>query len=143
MASPSPQCPRGRTVRLANVVTLCEHRGAGYGTVLFENVTEWAQIDQCGPRCLSAPREGQCIYTRAGCPDFRTANDACPVTPRATTPEKGGRVTRARHAAARRRFTSRRGLNGLPDLRHPRGPLALGGCVEGEQSAAIVRRPPP
>jgi hypothetical protein len=28
---PNPQCVKGRTVRLANVITLPEHRGHGYG----------------------------------------------------------------------------------------------------------------
>jgi ribosomal protein S18 acetylase RimI-like enzyme len=29
---PNPHCPQGRTVRLANLVTLPEHRRSGYGT---------------------------------------------------------------------------------------------------------------
>ncbi len=29
---PNPYCPKGRVVRLANLMTLPEHRGRGYGT---------------------------------------------------------------------------------------------------------------
>jgi len=63
---PNPQCPRGRTVRLANVITLSGHRGAGYGTLLVENITEWARSIDADRVDLSATPEGQRIYTRAG-----------------------------------------------------------------------------
>ncbi len=63
---PNPQCPRGRTVRLANVITLSEHRGVGYATLLVENVTEWARSIAADRVDLSATPEGRRIYTRAG-----------------------------------------------------------------------------
>ncbi|WP_224280253.1 GNAT family N-acetyltransferase [Nocardioides lacusdianchii] len=37
---PNPMCPRGRTVRLANVITVPQHRGCGYGTLLVADVIE-------------------------------------------------------------------------------------------------------
>ena len=40
---PNPQCPRGRTVRLANVITVPDHRGHGLGTRLVGDVVEWAR----------------------------------------------------------------------------------------------------
>ena len=40
---PNPQCRRGRTVRLANVITMPEHRGRGYGTLLVRDVIGWAR----------------------------------------------------------------------------------------------------
>lgn len=61
---PNPQCPRGRTVRLANVIILSEHRGAGYGTLLIENLTEWARSINADRVDLSATPEGQRIYAR-------------------------------------------------------------------------------
>lgn len=63
---PNPQCPRGRTVRLANVITLSEYRGAGYGTLLVENLTQWARSIGADRVDLSATPEGQRIYARAG-----------------------------------------------------------------------------
>lgn len=63
---PNPQCARGRTVRLANVITLSEHRRAGYGTLMVENVTEWAGSINADRVDLSATPEGQGIYTKAG-----------------------------------------------------------------------------
>jgi hypothetical protein len=35
---PSPQCVRGRTVRLANVITVPGHRGQGHGRMLVLDV---------------------------------------------------------------------------------------------------------
>lgn len=52
-------------MRLANVITLSEHRGAGYGTLLVENVTEWARSIAADRVDLSATPEGQPIYARA------------------------------------------------------------------------------
>lgn len=36
---PNPHCVRGRSVRLANVVTAPDHRGHGFGTLLVREVT--------------------------------------------------------------------------------------------------------
>jgi GNAT superfamily N-acetyltransferase len=63
---PNPYCPRGRTVRLANVVTLPAHRGNGYATLLVRGVIEWARAVDADRVDLSATREGQRIYERAG-----------------------------------------------------------------------------
>lgn len=63
---PNPRCPQGRTVRLANVITLPEHRGTGYGTLLVDDVTEWARSINADRVDLSATPEGQRIYDRAG-----------------------------------------------------------------------------
>jgi GNAT superfamily N-acetyltransferase len=63
---PNPQCPRGRTVRLANVITLAAHRSAGYGTLLVNDVTDWARSIDADRVDLSATPEGQRIYARAG-----------------------------------------------------------------------------
>ena len=59
---PNPQCPRGRMVRLANVITLPEHRG----TLLVRDVIEWARSIDADRVDLSATPEGQRIYERAG-----------------------------------------------------------------------------
>ena len=63
---PNPQCPRGRAVRLANVITLAGHRGVGYGTLLVKDVTDWARSIDADRVDLSATPEGQRIYARAG-----------------------------------------------------------------------------
>lgn len=63
---PNPHCPQGRTVRLANVITLSEHRGYGYGTLLVGDVVEWAQSISADRVDLSATPEGQRIYEKAG-----------------------------------------------------------------------------
>ncbi len=63
---PNPQCPRGRAVRLANVITLPEHRGRGYGTLLVRQVIEWARSIDADRVDLSATPDGQRIYERAG-----------------------------------------------------------------------------
>jgi GNAT superfamily N-acetyltransferase len=63
---PNPQCPRGRTVRLANVITLPEHRGRGYGTLLVRDVIEWARSVHADRVDLSATPDGQRIYEKAG-----------------------------------------------------------------------------
>jgi GNAT superfamily N-acetyltransferase len=63
---PNPQCRRGRTVRLANVITLPEHRGRGYGTLLVRYVIEWARSIDADRVDLSATPEGQRIYEKVG-----------------------------------------------------------------------------
>lgn len=63
---PNPHCPRGRTVRLANVVTVPDHRGHGYGTRLVEHVVAWARSIGADRVDLSATADGQQIYERAG-----------------------------------------------------------------------------
>ncbi len=63
---PNPQCPRGRTVRLANVVTLPEHRGRGYGTLLVRDVISWARSIDADRVDLSTTPDGQRIYEKAG-----------------------------------------------------------------------------
>ena len=63
---PNPQCVRGRTVRLANVITLPEHRGHGYGTMLVLDVVAWARSIAADRVDLSATPAGQRIYERLG-----------------------------------------------------------------------------
>jgi GNAT superfamily N-acetyltransferase len=63
---PNPQCLRGRTVRLANVITLPEHRGRGYGSLLVREVIEWARSIDADRVDLGATPDGQRIYERAG-----------------------------------------------------------------------------
>ncbi len=63
---PNPQCPRGRAVRLANVITLPEHRRRGYGTLLVQDVIGWARSIDADRVDLSATRDGQRIYEKAG-----------------------------------------------------------------------------
>jgi GNAT superfamily N-acetyltransferase len=63
---PNPQCRRGRTVRLANVITVPEHRGRGYGTLLVRDVIDWARSISADRVDLSATPDGQRIYEKAG-----------------------------------------------------------------------------
>ena len=63
---PNPYCPRGRTVRLANVITLPSHRGRGHGTLLVRDVVDWARSIEADRVDLSATPDGQRIYERAG-----------------------------------------------------------------------------
>ena len=63
---PNPQCPRGRSVRLANVITVSEHRAQGHGTLLVRDVIEWARSIHADRVDLSATPDGQHIYVRAG-----------------------------------------------------------------------------
>lgn len=63
---PNPHCPTGRTVRLANVVTLLEYRGQGHGTTLVVDVINWAKAINADRVDLSATPAGQRIYERTG-----------------------------------------------------------------------------
>jgi GNAT superfamily N-acetyltransferase len=63
---PNPHCPKGRTVRLANVITLPEHRGRGHGTTLVLEVINWAKLVDADRVDLSATPEGQRIYEKVG-----------------------------------------------------------------------------
>jgi GNAT superfamily N-acetyltransferase len=63
---PNPQCVRGRTVRLANVITLPEHRGQGHGTMLVLDVVAWARSIAADRVDLSATPAGQRIYEEIG-----------------------------------------------------------------------------
>jgi GNAT superfamily N-acetyltransferase len=63
---PNPQCPRGRTVRLANVITLPDHRGKSFGTLLVLDVIEWARSTEADRVDLSATPDGQRIYEKVG-----------------------------------------------------------------------------
>lgn len=63
---PNPQCVRGRTVRLANVITLPVHRGHGYGTMLVHDVVTWARSIAADRVDLSATPSGQRLYEKLG-----------------------------------------------------------------------------
>jgi len=63
---PNPECVRGRTVRLANVITLPEHRGQGHGTTLVLDVVAWARSIAADRVDLSATPAGQRIYEKVG-----------------------------------------------------------------------------
>jgi len=63
---PNPQCIRGRAVRLANLVTLPEHRGQGYGTMLVLDVVAWARSIAADRVDLSATPAGQRLYEKLG-----------------------------------------------------------------------------
>jgi ribosomal protein S18 acetylase RimI-like enzyme len=63
---PNPQCVRGRTVHLANVITLPGHRGHGHGTMLVLDVVAWARSISADRVDLSATPAGQRIYEKLG-----------------------------------------------------------------------------
>ena len=56
----------GVTVRLANVITLPEHRGRGHGTLLVRDVIELGRSIDADRVDLSATPDGQRIYEKAG-----------------------------------------------------------------------------
>ncbi len=60
---PNPQCVRGRTVRLAHVIALPEHRGSGYGTAVARHVIDWARPVAADRADLSALPTGMRIHT--------------------------------------------------------------------------------
>ena len=63
---PNPQCVRGRTVRLANVITRPEYRGHGHGTTLVHDIVAWARSIAADRVDLSATPAGQRIYQKLG-----------------------------------------------------------------------------
>lgn len=63
---PNPQCTMGHTVRLANLITLPEHRGQGYGTALVLDVISWARSIDADRVDLSATPEGKRLYDKLG-----------------------------------------------------------------------------
>jgi GNAT superfamily N-acetyltransferase len=63
---PNPQCPRGRAVRLANVITVPDHRRHGYATSLVNDVIAWARSIDADRVDLSATPSGQHVYNKAG-----------------------------------------------------------------------------
>lgn len=63
---PNPFCARGRSVRLANLVTVPAHRGRGFATLLVDDVVAWARSIDADRVDLSATPDGRGIYERAG-----------------------------------------------------------------------------
>jgi len=63
---PNPHCVTGRAVRLANLITLPEHRCHGYGTRLVLDVVDWARSIAADRVDLSATPEGQRAYEKLG-----------------------------------------------------------------------------
>lgn len=63
---PNPMSPRGRVVRLADVITLPEHRRHGHGSLCVGDVVDWARGIDADRVDLSATPEGQRIYEQAG-----------------------------------------------------------------------------
>lgn len=63
---PNPQCVKGRTVRLAKVITLPEHRGHGCGTRLVRDVIDWARCIAADRVDLSATPDGLRLYEELG-----------------------------------------------------------------------------
>ncbi|MCX4745865.1 GNAT family N-acetyltransferase [Kitasatospora sp. NBC_01287] len=63
---PNPQCAKGRTVRLANLITLPEHRGHGHGAALVLDVLSWARSVDADRVDLSATPEGKRLYDKLG-----------------------------------------------------------------------------
>jgi ribosomal protein S18 acetylase RimI-like enzyme len=66
IGAPNPQCPSGRAVRLANVITLPDHRGQGHGTRVAREVIDWARGIGADRVDLSATPSGQRLYRRLG-----------------------------------------------------------------------------
>jgi GNAT superfamily N-acetyltransferase len=63
---PNPHCPTGRTVRVANVLTLPEHRGRGYATALVLDMIDWAKLVNADRVDLSATPAGRQLYEKVG-----------------------------------------------------------------------------
>lgn len=63
---PNPHCVKGRTVRVANVITLPEHRGQGHGSRLVLDIISWARSIEADRVDLSTTPDGQRVYERLG-----------------------------------------------------------------------------
>jgi GNAT superfamily N-acetyltransferase len=63
---PNPWCPRGRTVRLANVFTRPSHRNQGFATMLVLDIVTWARRISADRVDLSATAIGQRLYDKVG-----------------------------------------------------------------------------
>jgi ribosomal protein S18 acetylase RimI-like enzyme len=63
---PNPHCPRGRSVRLANVVTAPAYRRRGCATLLVEDVIGWARSIDADRVDLSTSADGLGLYERLG-----------------------------------------------------------------------------
>ena len=63
---PNPHCLKGRTARLANVITLPAHRCQGYATALVRDVIAWARSIGADRLDLSATSDGQRVYEKLG-----------------------------------------------------------------------------
>ena len=63
---PNPHCPRGRTVRLANVIVRPGHRRRGHGARLVADVLDWARSIEADRVDLSATPDGRRLYEKLG-----------------------------------------------------------------------------
>lgn len=63
---PNPFSPTGKSVRLANLITVPEHRGHGHGTSLVRDVIAWARAVRADRIDLGATPEGQGLYRAEG-----------------------------------------------------------------------------
>lgn len=63
---PNPYSPTGRLVRLANVITLPNHRGRGCATALIGDVIAWAVTIEADRVDLSATSAGERLYEQLG-----------------------------------------------------------------------------
>lgn len=66
LGAPNPFCPRGRTVRLANVITFPSYRGCGCAVALVRDVIAWARTVDADRVDLSATSDGQVVYEQLG-----------------------------------------------------------------------------
>lgn len=63
---PNPYSMRGRTVRIANVITSPQHRRQGHGAALVLDLVVWARSISADRVDLSASPDGQRLYERLG-----------------------------------------------------------------------------
>lgn len=61
---PNPQCLRGRTVRIANVITSPEYRRQGHGATLVLDLVTWARAIGADRVDLSSTADGRRLYER-------------------------------------------------------------------------------